>query len=147
MARRRRPSGSRVHGRTRFPRRPLPHRRPDRGTGQSAFYSPGSPASRRQTGCTPATAATGRSPLHQHIFYRTLSLPACRRIDTLQARPASPSAFRPLSPDTRAAHQTPPASTGSRPPASQTGGTRPSARRHAAKSLSTPDAARPFSAP
>ncbi|CZV52541.1 Uncharacterised protein [Enterobacter hormaechei] len=145
-AHRRRLSDSKVHGHTRSPPHLPPRRRPDRDTDRSACYSPGSPASRQQTGCTPATATRDRNPPRRHASHRTPSLPGYPRTDTLPATPASPSASHPPGPDTHAAHQTPPASKGSRLPASQTGGRLPSARRHASQSPSRPDAAPPFSA-
>ncbi len=139
-------SGSKVHGHTRFPPRLPPRQRPDRDTGRSASYSPGSPASRRQTGCRPATATRDRNPPRRHASYKTPSLPGYQRTDRLPATPASPSASRPPAPDTHAARQTLPASKDSHLPASQTGGRPPSARHRASQSLSTPDAAPPFSA-
>src|SRR5690606_1926778 len=139
-------SGSKVHGHTRFPPRLPPRRQPDRDTTRSACYSPGSPASRRQTGCTPATATRDRNPPRRHASHRMPSLPGYQRTDRLPATPASPSASRPPEPDTHAAHQTLPASKGSHLPASQTGGRLPSARRHASQSPSRPDAEPPFSA-
>ena len=134
-------SGNTAHGHTRFPLHLLRRRPPGRGTDRLAYQSPGWFPSRRQTGYMPATVTRGRNPLHHDTLRRTASPAVSPPTGTPPAILANPSAIHLLSPDAHAARQTPPASTGYRPPEQQNDGMPPSVHHRGQKNLSPPCAA------